>query len=100
MGPPPPTANTIEGNFAVFERTLREHYAFFDLRRLNWERQVAEARRRLAGAPTPRDLYDGLEQIVAPLEDLHTDVTATDLNLRARHYRRSHGVQRFHRILP
>ncbi len=87
-----PTANTIEGNFAVFERTLREHYAFFGLRRMDWDGQVAEARRRLTTAPTPRDLYDALEQMVAPLEDLHTDVTATDLNLRTRHYRRSGGV--------
>ncbi|MSR02250.1 MAG: hypothetical protein EXR94_05865 [Gemmatimonadetes bacterium] len=87
-----PTANTTEGNFAVFERTLREHYAFFGLRRLDWDGQVAEARRRLAGAPSPQDLYQALEQMVAPLEDLHTDVTATDLNLRARHFRRSGGV--------
>ncbi len=87
-----PTPNTIEGNFAVFEHTLREHYAFFGLRRMDWDGQVAEARRRLAGSPTPRDFYEALEQMVAPLEDLHTDVTATDLNLRVRHYRRAGGV--------
>jgi hypothetical protein len=71
-----PTAYTIEGNFAVFERTIREHYAFFPLRRMDWDGQVAEARRRLAGSPAPRDFYEALEQMVAPLEDLHTDVTA------------------------
>ena len=87
-----PTANTVDGNFAVFERTLREHYAFFTLRRLDWNAQVAKARSRLAGTPTPRGLYEALEQMAAPLEDLHTDVTATDLKLRARHYRRSGGI--------
>jgi len=87
-----PTANTIEGNFEVFERTLREHYAFFGLRRMAWDGQVAEARRRLAGSPSPRGFYETLEQMVAPLEDLHTDVTATDLNLRVRHYRRPGGA--------
>ncbi|MEO8451629.1 MAG: S41 family peptidase [Gemmatimonadota bacterium] len=86
------TANTIEANFEVFTRTMRENYAFFGLRGLDWDAGVAQARRSLTAATTPRRLYDLLEQLVAPLEDLHTDLTATDLNLRARHFRRSGGI--------
>jgi hypothetical protein len=88
----PPTANSIEGIFAVFERTHREHYAFFALRGLDWDAQTASARARLTPSTDPRELYQTLEQMVAPLEDLHTDVTATDLNLRDRHFRRSGGL--------
>lgn len=87
-----PTSNTIAGNFDVFERTVRENYAFFALRGLDWNAQVEAARRRLAGASAARDLYEALEQMVAPLEDLHTDVSAIDLKLRARHFRRSGGI--------
>ncbi|MFN0181316.1 MAG: S41 family peptidase, partial [Gemmatimonadales bacterium] len=86
-----PTPNTIEGSFAVFERTMREHYAFFALRRMDWAAQVADARRQVTGGMAPVDFYQLLSRMVAPLEDRHTDVTAPDLGLRLRNFRRSGG---------
>jgi hypothetical protein len=88
----PPTPDTREGNFAVFERTMAEQYAFFSLRGLDWSSTVTRAREKLGQVRDSRGFYDILEQMVAPLEDRHTDVTATDLNVRVRHYRRSGGA--------
>ena len=54
----PPTPNTTEGTFAVFERTMGEQYAFFGLRGLDWPRAVdqgtseAEPAHDVAGAST------------------------------------------------
>jgi len=87
----PPTPNTTEGTFAVFEHTMAEQYAFFGLRKHDWSRAVTMARAKLSQLTTPREFYDILEEMIAPLEDRHTDVTATDLNVRVRHYRHSGG---------
>ncbi|MDX2059528.1 MAG: S41 family peptidase [Gemmatimonadales bacterium] len=87
-----PVEPTTSATFEVFERTMREQYAFFALRRVDWEAQVTAARRRLPAIETPGDFYDLLTAMVAPLEDLHTDLTAPDLNRRVRHYRRSGGI--------
>ena len=86
-----PTPPTMEGSFAVFERTLAEQYAFFALRGLDWPLAVTRARAKLGRVTAPREFYDLLEEMIAPLEDRHTDLTATDINVRVRHYRRSGG---------
>ncbi len=87
----PPTRDTQDANFEAFQRTMGEQYAFFGLRGVNWGAAVTKARRKMGGANGPRAFYDILEEMVAPLDDRHTDVTATDLNVRARHYRHSGG---------
>jgi C-terminal processing protease CtpA/Prc len=70
---------------------MAEQYAFFGLRGLDWPAAAARARETLPRATGPREFYDILEEMIAPLEDRHTDVTATDLDLRVRHHRRSGG---------
>jgi C-terminal processing protease CtpA/Prc len=71
---------------------MAEQYAFFKLRGLDWSAATARARAKLPLARSAREFYDVLEEMVGPLEDRHTDVTATDLNLRLRHHRRSGGA--------
>ena len=48
----PPTADTREANFEVFQRTMGEQYASFRLRGLDWDAVVGQARTKLGSATT------------------------------------------------
>jgi hypothetical protein len=84
-----PTGSTPREVFETFSRTMTEHYAFFRERKVDWLRTVGSARRELDSATDDRARYQVLEQMMAPLWDAHTDITAPELGLRVRHYRRT-----------
>jgi hypothetical protein len=72
----PPTANTPIGNFNVFARTFAENYISFDLRRINWDRVVAEQRAKISPQISPAQLFDTLAAMIQPLADIHTGIEA------------------------
>jgi hypothetical protein len=84
----PPTSDRA-ATFEVFTRTMTEHYAFFRERGVDWPAALAAVRARLPSATDDSSFYRILADLVAPLHDAHTDVTATSLNQRLRNYRRT-----------
>ncbi len=84
-----PASDSRASVFEVFTRTMSEHYAFFRERHVDWPAVLAAARAQLPSAADDRAFYQILHAMVAPLHDAHTDVTATNLGVRLRNYRRS-----------
>jgi hypothetical protein len=72
----PPTANTPLGNFEVFARTFAEQYVSFDVRQLDWGRVVARQREKIGPRTTLTQLFENLEAMIAPMNDIHTGIEA------------------------
>ena len=54
-----------------FCATYREHYAFFDLRGVDWAAATERARAAVDSSTTPGELFDVLSGLIAPLGDGH-----------------------------
>jgi hypothetical protein len=75
----PPTPDTPSGNFEVFTHTFAERYTGLEPRNVDWPAMVSSARSQLSGATNPAKLFDVFEELLAPLHDLHTSLSAPDL---------------------
>ena len=64
--------------FDVLAQTFQEHYAFFELRGLDWANMTSEARQSLSKNSTDEDLMDAIVSILAPLEDGHVTFDAEE----------------------
>ena len=53
-------------NFWVLWHAFRENYAFFDLRRVNWDDMYARFRPKITAATTQDDLFETFSQILLP----------------------------------
>ena len=62
-------------NFDWFCTVYREHYAFFDLRGVDWAAATSRARAGLETSSEPAELFDALSDLIAPLEDGHCSVS-------------------------
>ena len=67
-----PTPNTPGDNFEVFSRTWAEHYISFELKQIDWNRIVAEARQRVTSRTSPSDLFQILQSMIKTFGDAHT----------------------------
>lgn len=65
-------------NFNIFWRIFQEHYAFFQLRRVNWEAQYRIYRAQVTPHTTGQQLFDIMCQMVKPLQDSHVSITGPD----------------------
>ncbi|MEO1627724.1 MAG: S41 family peptidase [Bacteroidota bacterium] len=65
-------------NFEVFAQTVKEHYAFFELNQINWEKLYQQQKQRLTRESTDADLYQVLEETLEQLNDNHAFLEATD----------------------
>ncbi|NLX08393.1 MAG: hypothetical protein GXY36_01910, partial [Chloroflexi bacterium] len=75
-----PVTDDPETNFEVFWHTFNEHYAFFELREVDWQAQYERYRPQVTADTTPDELFDVLAEMITPLEDGHvTLVSETDL---------------------
>ena len=68
--------------FDVFWQNYAEHYPFFALKGINWD-SVRSANRPRAASATPQELFEILKGMFVPLQDAHTFLIASDVNLRA-----------------
>jgi hypothetical protein len=75
---PPPS--TPAGNFDVFAETWAEHYILFDEKKVDWPAVVAKARARVMPTTTPKELFAVLRDMIEPMHDLHTFLSAPDLD--------------------
>lgn len=67
-----------ELNFNVFYQTMKEQYAFFQLRRINWEAQYRIYRSQVTKHTTPQQLFEIMHQMVKPLQDGHVRITGPE----------------------
>ena len=74
-----PPENTPESNFDVFWTTYREHYPFFEMKGVDWDGVRDEVRPLVNDETTPEQLFALLGEAIAPLEDVHTSITAGSL---------------------
>jgi hypothetical protein len=73
------TANTPLANFEVFTRTWAENYISFDLKHTDWSQIVAANRSKVTVETTPAQLFDILEAMIKPFDDMHTGIEAPKL---------------------
>lgn len=62
------------GDYDVLVQTFAEHYAFFDVRNVDWTALATEGRRALSANSTDADLFAALESVLKPLNDGHVFV--------------------------
>lgn len=85
-------ANTPEHNFELFAETWAEHYILLEQKNIDWPAVVASARARVSPTTTPDELFAVFREMIAPLHDAHTFVSAPDLGKRFAAYRQ--GTER------
>ena len=73
------TADTPIANFDVFAATWAEHYPFFAEKNVDWPATVAANRPKVTAATTPDQLFTILAGMISPLQDAHTNISATSI---------------------
>jgi len=66
--------NTPKQNYAIFWQTFAEHYAFFDLRHVDWRDLDEQFRPQVTSATEPKELFHIFQAMIEPLRDAHTSV--------------------------
>ena len=84
-----PTPDTPYGNFEVFAQTFKERYAGFYSHQVNWTAMVASAQANLTADTTSSQLFSVFENLLAPLKDLHTSISASDLKRTSQEFWRA-----------
>jgi hypothetical protein len=69
-------ASTPLTNYEVFWKTFAEQYAFFDIRGVDWIAVDRAARPRITANMKPEELFQLLSDMIAPLHDAHTFISA------------------------
>jgi carboxyl-terminal processing protease len=72
-----------ELNFWVLWHAFRENYAFFDLRRVNWDDMYARFRPKITAATNQDGLFETFSQIVSALNDGHVVLQADGRSFRS-----------------
>ena len=65
-------------NFEVFAETVKEHYAFFELNKINWNQLYKQQKGKLTEKSTDVELYQVIEETLELLKDNHAFLEATD----------------------
>ena len=65
-------------NFEVFAETVKEHYAFFELNKINWNQLYKKQKGKLTEKSTDVELYHVIEETLKLLNDNHAFLEATD----------------------
>ncbi len=70
--------NDPEYNFEVFVNTIRNHYAYFELNKIEWESLYTRTKRNVSTQTTAVELYMIFEELIDALNDNHGYVEPTD----------------------
>lgn len=65
-------------NFEVFAETVKEHYAFFELNKINWNQLYKQQKGKLTEKSTDVELYHVIDETLELLNDNHAFLEATD----------------------
>jgi len=71
-----PVADTPQNTFDLFWTTFQEHYPFFAMKGVDWNGVRASLRPLISDTTGPEELFAILTDAIAPLEDVHTSITA------------------------
>jgi hypothetical protein len=71
--------NTPQNTYAIFWQTYSENYPFFDLHHVDWNAVDREFRPQVTSKTSAKDLYRILRQMIEPLHDSHTGLSASDI---------------------
>jgi len=63
--------------FDIVAQTYREHYAYFELRGIDWEGLVEESRGKLTMNATDQELHEVLVSMLTPLKDGHVSLSSS-----------------------
>lgn len=63
--------NDILYNFEVFANTYKNHYAYFDLNKIDWDNLYINSKNKINSKSTEVDLYLVLEDMIEKLKDNH-----------------------------
>ena len=69
--------DTLE-TYDIFVETFDEHYAFFELRGVDWKTASTQIRTTLATNSSEEELFVALVSLVAPLQDGHVTIEITE----------------------
>lgn len=70
--------NDILYNFEVFANTYKNHYAYFELNKIDWENIYINSKNKLNSTSTEIDLYLVIEDMIERLKDNHGSIEPTD----------------------
>jgi carboxyl-terminal processing protease len=59
-----------------FATMMQEHYAFFDLHRVNWQKRVEQAKSKVTAETSDRELFEILSEMMVGLNDGHLYINA------------------------
>jgi C-terminal processing protease CtpA/Prc len=65
-----------EKNFEVFWQTFNNRYPFFEVRKVEWQKQYETYRAKVTSETSDDELFDILCQMLAPLNDGHVNLVA------------------------
>ena len=65
-------------NFEVFADTYKEHYAFFELNKINWDSFYKTAKGKINSNTTEVELYLIIQEMIDSLKDNHGSIEPTD----------------------
>src|SRR5215468_2290217 len=84
-----PLPDTPITNYQVFWETFSEQYPFFALRHMDWSAVDKKFRPQVTAQTTPNELFRILSDMVDPLHDAHTSISAKAIQKRFHGYRPS-----------
>jgi carboxyl-terminal processing protease len=70
--------NDISYNFEVFANTYKNHYAYFDLNKIDWDSLYINSKNKINSKSTEVDLYLVMEDMIERLQDNHGSIEPTD----------------------
>ena len=70
--------NDISYNFEVFANTYKNHYAYFDLNKIDWYNLYINSKNKINSKSTEVDLYLVMEDMIEKLKDNHGSIEPTD----------------------
>jgi C-terminal processing protease CtpA/Prc len=65
-------------NFEVFAETYKNHYAFFELNKINWDSIYKTAKGKINSKTTEVELYLIIQEMIDSLKDNHGSIEPTD----------------------
>ena len=70
----PNPENTPENNFEMFWNSFEEHYALFEIKKIDWHSIYNTYRPQVNSSTTDRQLYTALVNMIYELKDGHADI--------------------------